>query len=136
MAGAVGLGWLFAACGGGGERRGGEATAAADDGDAGGETTAAGDDRGAAAEKFTGTLRVTGLGVDLIDPIKAAGEAALGFKLAFDVTDSVTMVQKAITQPGSFDVFSGYTLPVQPDLALREHVIRWRSRSSRLLGGR
>jgi putative spermidine/putrescine transport system substrate-binding protein len=37
------------------------------------------------------------------------GEAALGFKLAFDVTDSVTMVQKAITQPGSFDVFSGYS---------------------------
>ncbi len=37
------------------------------------------------------------------------GEKALGFKLAFDVTDSVTMVQKAMTQPGSFDVFSGYT---------------------------
>lgn len=103
MAGALGLGALFAACGGGGGG-GGETTAATAGG--GGETAAA--TSAPPAEKFTGTLRVTGLGVDLIDPIKAAGEAALGFKLAFDVTDSVTMVQKAITQPGSFDVFSGY----------------------------
>jgi putative spermidine/putrescine transport system substrate-binding protein len=63
---------------------------------------------GAGGGKFTGTLRVLGLGVDLIDPIKEAGEKALGFKLAFDVTDSTTMVQRAITQPNSFDVFSGY----------------------------
>ena len=66
---------------------------------------------------FTGTLHVTGLGVDLIDPIKETGEKALGFKLAFDVTDSVTMVQMAITQPDSFDVFSGYQLPVRPGVA-------------------
>jgi putative spermidine/putrescine transport system substrate-binding protein len=98
MAGALGLGALFAACGGGGDG-GGEATTAA----GGGEATTA-----EAAPAFTGTLRVTGLGVDLIDPIKEMAEKALGFKLAFDVTDSVTMVQKAITQPGSFDVFSGY----------------------------
>jgi len=62
----------------------------------------------AAETKFTGTINVLGLGVDLIDPIKKAGEKALGFKLNFTVTDSVTMVQKALTQPGSFDVFSGY----------------------------
>jgi putative spermidine/putrescine transport system substrate-binding protein len=84
-AGAFSFGGLLAACGGDDE-----------------EAAPAGD------EKFTGTLRVTGLGVDLIDPIKAAGEKALGFSLAFDVTDSVTMVQRAITQPDSFDVFSGY----------------------------
>ena len=87
-AGALSLGPLAAACGGDDE-----ATDTDEDG---------------AAEQFTGTLRVTGLGVDLIDPIKAAGEEALGFTLAFDVTDSVTMVQRAITQPRSFDVFSGY----------------------------
>jgi putative spermidine/putrescine transport system substrate-binding protein len=104
MAAALGLGWLAAACGGSDE----EASAPPS-----GEPAAPPSGEPAAppseAPKFTGTLRVTGLGVDLIDPIKAAGEKALGFKLAFDVTDSVTMVQKAITQPGSFDVFSGYT---------------------------
>ncbi len=105
LAGAVGLGWLVAACGGGDE--GGDTTAAATTA-AGGETTAAATTEAPPAEAFTGTLRVTGLGVDLIDPIKAIAEPALGFTLAFDVTDSVTMVQKAITQPGSFDVFSGY----------------------------
>lgn len=109
LAGAVGLGWLFAACGGGG---GGEETPAATTAASGGggeETQAAATTEEAPVEKFTGTLKVTGLGVDLIDPVKAAAEAALGFKLAFDVTDSVTMVQKAITQPDAFDVFSGYT---------------------------
>jgi putative spermidine/putrescine transport system substrate-binding protein len=102
MATALGLGWLAAACGGGG---GGEAAPPS------GEPAPPSGEPAPPSEapKFTGTLRVTGLGVDLIDPIKTAGEAALGFKLAFDVTDSVTMVQKAITQPGSFDVFSGYT---------------------------
>ena len=108
MAGALGLGALFAACGG--RDSGGEATTAAG---GGGETAAAtsraGHDRRGGGAAFTGTLRVTGLGVDLIDPIKETAEKALGFKLAFDVTDSVTMVQKAITQPGSFDVFSGYS---------------------------
>ncbi|MFN8187644.1 MAG: extracellular solute-binding protein [Gaiellales bacterium] len=111
LAGAVGLGWLFAACGGGG----GETTAAGTTEPPAG-TTAAGTteappttEEAPPAEAFTGTLKVTGLGVDLIDPVKAAGEAALGFPLAFDVTDSVTMVQKAITQPDAFDVFSGYT---------------------------
>jgi putative spermidine/putrescine transport system substrate-binding protein len=108
MAAALGLGALFAACGGGG---GGETTAAATTAAGGGATTAAATEAAssAAAPAFTGTLRVLGLGVDLIDPIKEMGEKALGFKLAFDVTDSVTMVQKAITQPDSFDIFSGYS---------------------------
>jgi len=84
-AGALSFGGLLAACGG--------------------------DDEGGAAaegEKFTGTLRVTGLGVDLIDPIKEAGEAALGFTLAFDVTDAITGRNKVVTQPQSLDIFSGY----------------------------
>jgi putative spermidine/putrescine transport system substrate-binding protein len=84
-AGALSLGGLLAACGG-------------DD-----------DGGGAAADgEFTGTLRVTGLGVDLIDPIREAAETALGFTLAFDVTDTVTARNKAVTQPNSLDIFSGY----------------------------
>ncbi len=109
MAGALGLGALFAACGGSSSSgTTAEATTAASAGTTAAATTAAAT-TAEAAPAFTGTLRVTGLGVDLIDPIKEMGEKALGFKLAFDVTDSVTMVQKAITQPGSFDVFSGYS---------------------------
>jgi putative spermidine/putrescine transport system substrate-binding protein len=104
MASALGLGALFAACGGDEGEEGAATTAA----EAAGTTAQEGATTAAEAPAFTGTLRVTGLGVDLIDPIKEMGEAALGFKLAFDVTDSVTMVQKAITQPGSFDIFSGY----------------------------
>jgi hypothetical protein len=91
-AGALSIGPLLAACGGG------------DDG-GGGAAQQAGTEE---AEKFTGTLTVTGLGVDLIDPIKEAAEAALGFTLAFDVTDTVTARNKAVTQPQSLDIFSGY----------------------------
>jgi len=89
LAGAVGLGWLLAACNGGGTHA--SATTAIE------------------VPKFTGSLRVMGLSIDLIDPVKTAAEQALGFKLDFDVTDSVTMVQRAKTQPASFDVFAGYT---------------------------
>lgn len=89
-AGALSFGGLLAACGG-------------DDDDAATVATGEGE-----AAQFTGTLRVTGLGVDLIDPIKEAAEAALGFTLAFDVTDTVTGRNKVITQPDSLDIFSGY----------------------------
>ncbi|HEU4448592.1 MAG TPA: extracellular solute-binding protein [Gaiellaceae bacterium] len=88
----LGIGGLIAACGG-------------DDDDGGGAAQEAGTQE---AEKFTGTLTVTGLGVDLIDPIREAAEAALGFTLAFDVTDTVTARNKAVTQPQALDIFSGY----------------------------
>ncbi len=91
-AGALSIGPLLAACGG-------------DDDGGGGAAQQAGTEE---AEDFTGTIRVTGLGVDLIDPIKAAAEAALGFTLAFDVTDTVTGRNKVVTQPDSLDIFSGY----------------------------
>ena len=91
-AGALSLGGLLAACGG-------------DDDDGGAAAQQAGT---AEAEPFTGTLKVTGLGVDLIDPIKEAAEAALGFTLAFDVTDTVTARNKVVTQPEALDIFSGY----------------------------
>jgi putative spermidine/putrescine transport system substrate-binding protein len=92
-AGALSLGGILAACGGGG------------DGDGDGAAQQAGTEQ---AEKFTGTLRITGLGVDLIDPIKAAAEERLGFTLAFDVTDTVTGRNKVVTQPNALDMFSGY----------------------------
>ncbi len=89
---ALSLGGVLAACGG-------------DDDDGGGAAQPV--DTGE-VEQFTGTLAVTGLGVDLIDPIKAAAEAALGFTLAYDVTDTVTARNKVVTQPEQLDVFSGY----------------------------
>jgi putative spermidine/putrescine transport system substrate-binding protein len=91
VAGALGLGSIATACGG--------------DDDAAPDAPA---DTNGEVEQFTGTLRVTGLGVDLIDPIREAAEAALGFSLAFDVTDTVTGRNKVITQPRALDIFSGY----------------------------
>ena len=110
MAAALGLGSLFAACGGSDEETAAPAPPSGE--------PPAGRRAGAPpaeAPKFTGTLRVIGLGVDLIDPIKTAGETALGFKLAFDVTDSATMVQKIeLTQPGLVRRLLGLHVPVQP----------------------
>ncbi len=110
MAGALGLGALFAACGGGGEEAATEAAPPA---------TEAAPPATEAAPKFTGTLRVIGLGVDLQAadgragaqpgaPIAEEAEKALGFKLEFTVKNTVEMEQIALTQPESFDIFSGY----------------------------
>ena len=58
---------------------------------------------------YQGTLRVVGLGVDLIDPIKAAFEAATpGVTLEFTVKSTPEITQLALTQPDSFDIMSGY----------------------------
>ncbi len=91
----------LAACGGGDSAT---TTAAA-------ETTATEAATTAAVEvaAYQGTLKVVGLGVDLIDPIKAAFEAATpGVTLEFTVKDGPEMTQLALTQPDSFDIFSGY----------------------------
>src|SRR5581483_8448171 len=59
--------------------------------------------------KFTGTLRVITLGVEFPTPEVAKRiKQDLGFNVALTVTDPVTMVQKAITAPDTFDVFGGY----------------------------
>ena len=108
LAASVGLASLFAACGGGDE----EAAAPAPAGPAPAPAPAE-------VPKFTGTLRVLGLGVDLQaadgragaqpgPPIAEEGEKALGFKLEFTVKTTTEMEQLALTQPESFDVFSGY----------------------------
>ena len=58
---------------------------------------------------FNGTLRVITLGVEWPTPeVQKKAEADLGFKFALTVTDPVTMVQKAITAPETFDIFGGY----------------------------
>jgi putative spermidine/putrescine transport system substrate-binding protein len=57
---------------------------------------------------FTGTLRVLGDGVTQLDPIKQQAQKDLGFEIAFDVTDSDSAAEKAITQPGSFDILAHY----------------------------
>src|SRR5580765_2932853 len=58
---------------------------------------------------FSGTLRVITLGVEWPTPeVQKKAEEDLGFKFALTVTDPVTMVQKAITAPETFDVFGGY----------------------------
>ena len=57
---------------------------------------------------FTGTLRVLGDGVTQLDAIKERAEKDLGFAIAFDITDPDSVVEKAITQPGSFDVLAYY----------------------------
>lgn len=55
---------------------------------------------------FAGTLRVLGSGYDQLDPIKQRAERDLGLNIAFDITDPDSAVEKAITQPASFDVLS------------------------------
>ncbi len=58
---------------------------------------------------FTGTLNVITLGVEWPTPeVQKKAEADLGVKFALTVTDPVTMVQKAITAPETFDIFGGY----------------------------
>ncbi len=63
-------------------------------------------------EPFEGTLRILGLGVDLQDQVKRAGEAELGFTLEFEQTSSPVMVERARTRPGTFDLLSGYAYQV------------------------
>jgi putative spermidine/putrescine transport system substrate-binding protein len=59
--------------------------------------------------KYTGTLRVITLGVEWPTPeVQKRAEKDLGVKFALTVTDPVTMVQKAITAPETFDIFGGY----------------------------
>ena len=90
----------LAACGG--SDSGSTSSAAADT--AAAATTAAAD-----VPAYQGTLKVVGLGVDLIDPIKAAFEKATpGVTLEFTVKSTPECTQIALTQPDSLDILSGY----------------------------
>jgi putative spermidine/putrescine transport system substrate-binding protein len=63
----------------------------------------------AKTDKFTGKLRVITLGVEWPTPeVAKQAQKDLGFGFSLTVTDPVTMVQKAITAPETFDVFGGY----------------------------
>ncbi len=89
----------LAACGG--SDSGSSSSAAADTAAA---TTAAAD-----VPAYQGTLKIVGLGVDLIDPIKAAFEKATpGVTLEFTVKSTPECTQIALTQPDSIDMMSGY----------------------------
>ena len=62
-----------------------------------------------ASTAYKGTLRVVGLGVDLIDPIKKAYEKTHpGVKLQFTVKDTPGIGQIVLTQPKTQDIMSGY----------------------------
>ena len=86
LAAALGLGWLYQATIGRG-------------------AAFAATDRATGATKFTGTLKVMGMGTDLIEPVRQEAEKDLGFKLSFEVLDGATLRQKVATQPGAFDVY-------------------------------
>ena len=59
--------------------------------------------------KYKGTLRVVGLGVDLIPSIKKAYETTHpGIKLQFTVKDTPGIGQIVLTQPKTQDIMSGY----------------------------
>jgi putative spermidine/putrescine transport system substrate-binding protein len=55
---------------------------------------------------FDGTLRILGIGTDHTSSLEQRAEQELGFAVAYDVTDPDSLVERAITQPGSFDVLS------------------------------
>jgi putative spermidine/putrescine transport system substrate-binding protein len=98
MAAAIGLGGLFAACGGDDEAAPAPAT-----------VTPPAEGEPPAVSDSPQTIRVLGLGVGEIGGvIDTAFNAATGHTVTFELTDSVTMVQKALTQPESFDIFAGY----------------------------
>lgn len=84
------------------------------------------DDGGSASteEDWDGeTIRVLGIGVDLIDPIAEAAEKATGFKYDFTVRDIPTTTQLSITRPTQFDILSGYAEQV-PEL-MEAGVMQW-----------
>jgi putative spermidine/putrescine transport system substrate-binding protein len=88
LAGAAGLGTLAGACTGAG-RPAGETS---------GETL---------PPAFTGTLRVVGLAVDVNDLTAAAAERNLPFRVELEAASAETLVERARSRPGSFDVLSG-----------------------------
>jgi hypothetical protein len=74
-----------------------------------GGAAAAATDRPAKKGAFTGTLNVISLGVEWPTPeVAQKAKKELGFGFNLTVTDPVTMVQKAITAPQTFDIFGGY----------------------------
>lgn len=74
----------------------------------GGDDNGDGNGEAADADWDGQTIRVVGLGVDLIDPIAEAAQAATGFTYEFTVRDTPTTTALSITQPNDFDILSGY----------------------------
>ena len=71
--------------------------------------TAAAASSAADAPAYQGTLRVLGIGVDQSDPIKAMYEKDHpGVKIEWIIKSTPETTQIVLTQPDSFDIFSGY----------------------------
>jgi putative spermidine/putrescine transport system substrate-binding protein len=97
----------LAACGGGDDTTAGSAPA--ETGTDGGTGSAAAEAAIGNWEDYQGTLKVVGLGVDLIDPIKAAFEASHpGITLEFTVKSTPEVTQLVLTQPENYDIASIY----------------------------
>jgi putative spermidine/putrescine transport system substrate-binding protein len=80
---------------------------------------ACGADGDAGSDGLDGTLRVLGLRTDLADPVKAAAQRDLPFRINFDVTTAAGLIERAVERPGSFDVLSGYCADVERLVAAR-----------------
>jgi putative spermidine/putrescine transport system substrate-binding protein len=93
----IGLGSIVAGCGSA-DREGTPAAAESPQG-AGAATST--------SEPFTGTLRVLGYSINLIEPIRQAAEKDLGFSIFFDLApDEDSVRERVATQPTSFDILS------------------------------
>lgn len=60
------------------------------------------------SDGFQGTLHVLGIGAGEFDEIARLAKRDLGFDIAFDITGTDALVQRAITTPASFDVLANY----------------------------
>jgi putative spermidine/putrescine transport system substrate-binding protein len=97
----------LAACGGGSDDT--TTAAPADTGTDTGAATTAADAAIGNWQDYQGTLKVVGLGVDLIDPIKEAFEKSHpGITLEFTVKSTPEVTQLVLTQPANYDVASIY----------------------------
>jgi putative spermidine/putrescine transport system substrate-binding protein len=66
----------------------------------------------AASTTFDGTLRVLGLGYDLIDPIRKQAEQDLGMKIVSTAVDPSTIQRLVRQEPGAFDILSCFQIDI------------------------
>ena len=66
----------------------------------------------AAPAAFDGTIRVVGLGYDLIDPIRKPAEKELGLTIVNTAADPSTIQRLARQEPGEFDILSCFQLDI------------------------
>jgi putative spermidine/putrescine transport system substrate-binding protein len=67
-----------------------------------------------APENFDGTIRIVGIGYDLLEPIRKRAETELGLRIVSTVDFPATLERLVRQRPGDFDVFSGFNSSVDP----------------------